>query len=193
MNLFRSLPRFLSSSSVRCERILDYKSLIKHGVVDRPSKSVEVADADNTASNVAELSIASQSVFPDEDTANILFNGTSYKDLPYVRVTCKKNNTKVSAYDAKDKFLFYSSPRMYGFLNASKRTEVANVTTGINMGQYLRNVGIKFIRLEVNGFSTGRLPVVKGITQAGIQVVSISDVTHVDWGWSKRAKKQRRI
>jgi ribosomal protein S11 len=28
---------------------------------------------------------------------------------------------------------------------------------------------------------------------AGINIVSISDVTPIDWGWSKRAKKRRRV
>nr|ACO10848.1 28S ribosomal protein S11, mitochondrial precursor [Caligus rogercresseyi] len=194
MNVFRSvLPRLLSTSSPRCERVLDYKSLIKQGIVERPSKKIDAADADNVSSNVAELSLAKASIFPDEDTADLLFNGIKYKDLPYVHITCKKNNTKMYAYDAKDKFMFYSSPKMYGFPNASKRTEVANVTTGINMGQSLRNTGIKFIRVEVEGFNSGRTPAVKGLTQAGIQIASVSDVTRVDWGWSQRAKKRRRV
>ncbi|XP_040575309.1 small ribosomal subunit protein uS11 [Lepeophtheirus salmonis] len=193
MNALRIGFRTLSLTVPRTERVLDYKSLIKLGFVDRPSKQVDVGDADEVSSNVAELSLAKTSVFPDDETENQLFNGVKYKDLPYVHLTCKKNNTKISAYDSKNKFLFYSSPKMYGFLNASKRTEVANVTTGINMGQSLRNVGIKYVRVEIDGFNIGRLAAVKGIAQTGIQIASVSDVTHVDWGWSKRAKKRRRV
>ena len=32
----------------------------------------------------------------------------------------------------------------------------------------------------------------KGITQAGITIVSISDITPVDWGWCQRAQKRKR-
>ena len=50
----------------------------------------------------------------------------------------------------------------------------------------------KTIRVRVDGFNLGRISAITGITQAGINVASISDVTSVDWGWCQRAKKPKR-
>jgi len=36
-------------------------------------------------------------IYPDETTADTLFNGIKYKDLPYVTVICTKNHTKFHA------------------------------------------------------------------------------------------------
>ena len=56
------------------------------------------------------------------------------------------------------------------------------------MGQKLRGMGIKTIRLRINGFNAARVSTVKGIAQAGIEIVAIADVTTVNWEWPQRAK-----
>ena len=89
---------------------------------------------------------------------------------------------------ADQRYIWHNSPTKHGFLNAKKRTNVAGQVAGLNMGQKLRGMGIKTIRLRINGFNAARVSTVKGIAQAGIEIVAIADVTTVNWEWPQRAK-----
>ena len=61
------------------------------------------------------------------------------------------------------------------------------------VGQKLRLLNMRTIRIRIEGFSEGRIASVKGLVQAGSTVVAIQDITTVDWDWSQRAKKRRRV
>ena len=63
-------------------------------------------------------------LYPDETTADTLYNGIKYKDLPFVTIVCQKNNTKFYAYSANEQQLFFMTPAFQGFMNAKKRTNV---------------------------------------------------------------------
>jgi len=126
-------------------------------------------------------------VHPDIDTPDQLFNGTPFKDLPYVMMVLHKNNTKLHALYGDKRPIWSTSPAKHGFKNAKKRTNIAGQVAGLNMGQKLRGMGIRTIRLRINGFNTARLSTVQGLVQAGITIVAIQDVTYVDWGWTRRA------
>ena len=65
-------------------------------------------------------------------------------------------------------------------MNAKKRSNVAAQATGLVAGQKLRQMNQKTIRVRIDGFNLGRLSSLQGILQAGINIVSISDVTVVD-------------
>ena len=129
---------------------------------------------------------------PDEMTPDKLFNGIRYLDLPVVVVQCRLNNTRFRTEDSKGEQIDFVTPVEFGFINAAKRSDVAAQVTGMNVGQRLRNQNMRHVRVCVEGFNKGRIASVKGLIQAGIQVVSITDTTPIDWGWSKRAKKPKR-
>ena len=93
---------------------------------------------------------------------------------------------------ADDREIWYNAPAHHGFLNAKKRTNVAGQVAGLNMGQKLRGLGIRTIRVQVAGFNAARGSVLKGIVQAGIEIVAIADVTTVHWDWPQRARKKPR-
>ena len=63
--------------------------------------------------------------FPDENIYETLYDGIKFKDLPVVTIVCAPNNTRFVVTDNKGQQLFYAVPRMYGFENAAKRTNVA--------------------------------------------------------------------
>eukprot|EP00092_Neocalanus_flemingeri_P041804 GFUD01045532.1.p1 GENE.GFUD01045532.1~~GFUD01045532.1.p1 ORF type:complete len:234 (+),score=64.32 GFUD01045532.1:39-740(+) len=127
-------------------------------------------------------------LFPDETTPGMMFNGVAFKDLPYVTMVLHRNNTKLISRYADQKYIWHNSPSTHGFINAKKRTNVAGQVAGLNMGQKLRGLGIKTVRLRINGFNAARVSTIKGITQAGIEIVAIADVTTVNWDWPQRAK-----
>ena len=85
---------------------------------------------------------------------------------------------------------------------------MAGQVAGLNMGQKLRGdppsrdddllsclfpgLGIRTIRVRLNGFNAARVSVLKGIVQAGIEIVAIADVTPVNWDYPQRPKKRPR-
>ena len=71
-------------------------------------------------------------------------------------------------------------------------SSVAAQATGLVVGQKLRQLNQKTVRVRISGFNMGRISALTGLVQAGMNVVSISDVTVVDWGWCQRAKKRKR-
>ena len=93
---------------------------------------------------------------------------------------------------ADQRYIWHNSPAKHGFLNAKKRTNVAGQVAGLSMGQKLRGFGIRTIRLRINGFNAARISTVKGIVQAGIEIVAIADCTTVNWEWPQRARKRPR-
>ncbi|CAG0921333.1 unnamed protein product [Notodromas monacha] len=49
------------------------------------------------------------------------------------------------------------------------------------------------VRVKLRGFGAGRLAAVKAFEMAGLDVVSLTDVTYINWRNNPRAKKQRRL
>ena len=52
---------------------------------------------------------------------------------------------------------------------------------------------MRHIKVRLDGFNSGRISGLKGLLKAGVNVVSVSDATHIDWHWVKRAKKRPRV
>jgi len=131
-------------------------------------------------------------LYPDEETFDTLYNGVRFKDLPYVYLKCTRTNTRMAAYMADGTPLHYTTPVLNGFVNSKKKTNVAAQATGLAMGQKLRTLNQKTVRVRVDGFNVGRISSLTGLTQAGINIVSVSDVTFIDWVWTRRAQKAKR-
>ncbi|TRY62842.1 hypothetical protein TCAL_03980 [Tigriopus californicus] len=129
---------------------------------------------------------------PNGDMAERVFYGVKFKDMPYVQVLCAPNSTRFWLRDISHKKLLYVTPVRLGFLNAKRRSNVAAQAAGLSLGQQIRNLNIKAVRVKIDGFNNGRVAGLKGILQAGIHIVSVTDNSYVDWGWRKRAKKPKR-
>lgn len=129
---------------------------------------------------------------PTGDMAEREFYGVKYKDMPYVQVLCAPNSTRFWLRDINHRKLLYVTPVRLGFLNAKRRSNVAAQAAGLSLGQQIRNLNIKAVRVKIDGFNNGRVAGLKGILQAGIHIVSVTDNSYVDWGWRKRAKKPKR-
>ena len=80
-----------------------------------------------------------------------------------------------------------------GFPHSKNKSGMAAQAVGLAMGQKLRTMNHRTVRARVDGFNMGRVPVMQGLVQAGINVVSVSDCTWIDWFWQRRAKKRRRV
>ncbi|CAK1544387.1 unnamed protein product [Leptosia nina] len=81
---------------------------------------------------------------------------------------------------------------MEGFKNTKKGTNIAAQTTGISIATKAIDKGFRTIKVRVRGLGPGRLSAVKGLTMGGLQVVSVTDCTHVSWN-PPRPRKARRL
>lgn len=82
------------------------------------------------AENIESLSIAQDQstgefqLYPDEMTADTLFNGVKYSNLPYVTINLTLNNTRFQVHNGSDEQIYYTTVKEHGFINAKKRTSV---------------------------------------------------------------------
>uniref|UniRef100_F1L8D3 28S ribosomal protein S11 n=1 Tax=Ascaris suum TaxID=6253 RepID=F1L8D3_ASCSU len=129
---------------------------------------------------------------PTPETMKQLYNGVRFDELPIVYIKASKNNTLVTVTDHKYKIITYTSCRLEGFKNARKKTTIAGQTTGVAAGQRLVRRGIRTVRVQVKGLGPGRMTCVKGLTVAGVQVVSITDNTPLP-ELGPRPRKIRRV
>ncbi|CAA99938.1 Ribosomal protein S11 [Caenorhabditis elegans] len=129
---------------------------------------------------------------PTAETLKQQFDGVAYHELPLVYIRASKNNTLVTVMDNKNEVITSTSCRLEGFKNARKKTTIAGQTTGVAAGQRLVRRGIRTVRVQVKGLGPGRMTCVKGLTVAGVHVVSISDHTPL-CELGPRPRKIRRI
>ncbi|KAK6056130.1 ribosomal protein S11 [Cooperia oncophora] len=133
-----------------------------------------------------------ESRFPTAETLKTEFDGIPYCDLPIVYIKATKNNTLVTVMDKKNHVIIYTSCRLEGFKHARKKTTIAGQTTGVAAGQRLVRRGVRTVRVQVKGLGPGRMTCVKGLTVAGVHVVSITDHTPLK-ELGPRPKKIRRV
>jgi small subunit ribosomal protein S11 len=194
------MTRLLSSSSVNQADVRyvpgrgkgPSPTKLRGRLIDGSDDSNSNIDALTTATLSQEVEVDDFQLYPDENTADKLFNGIKYKELPYITIKCTYNHTRFWINKADGTLVFYTSPKLNGFLNAKKRTNVAAQATGLIVGQRLRQANIKTVRVRITGFNAGRIASLKGLAQAGTTVVSLSDITTIDWHWAHRAKKPKR-
>ncbi|XP_075992060.1 mitochondrial ribosomal protein S11 [Anticarsia gemmatalis] len=131
-------------------------------------------------------------LFPTLESDNLLVGGTLYKDLPICNVRVTSNNTVFSVTDATGTVKIIRSCGMEGFKNTKKGTNIAAQTTAIAIAMRAIDRGYRAIRVRVRGLGPGRLAAIKGLQMGGLDVVSITDNTHISWN-PPRPRKARRL
>lgn len=130
---------------------------------------------------------------PTAETASMLVNGVRYDELPVIHVHASKNNTIITVTDHTGaKHFLRSSCGQEGFKTARKGTNVAAQATGLSVGAQMMRKGLRDARVALKGIGVGRLPSIKGVHMAGVNIVSISDRTTIPHA-GPRARKRRRV
>ncbi|XP_053615867.1 small ribosomal subunit protein uS11m [Plodia interpunctella] len=133
-----------------------------------------------------------QNIFPTLESDNLLFDGVPYKQLHICNIRVSHNNTIFTLTDPEGTVKVIKSCGIEGFKNTKKGTNIAAQTTAISFAAKAIDRGLKNIRVKVRGLGPGRLAAVKGLQMGGLQVVSITDNTHVSWN-PPRPRKARRL
>ncbi|XP_055698576.1 28S ribosomal protein S11, mitochondrial [Phlebotomus papatasi] len=156
-------------------------------VRDEGTAGEKVVDIDSLISRSSRTKM-----FPDGDTANQLFNGIPFKELPVCNIRVSKNNTIITVADHKGAVKMIRSCGIEGFKNTRKGTNIAAQATAISISGRALEFGFKTVRVFVQGLGPGRMSAIKGLQMGGLDIVSVTDGTKVSWN-PPRARKQRKL
>ena len=102
------------------------------------------------------------------------------------------NNTIITFTDDRGNALSWSSAGSAGFKGSRKSTPYAAQTAAERAGQSAKDFGLSRVDVLVNGVGSGRESAIRALTNLGIQVASIRDVTGIPHGGC-RPRKARRV
>ncbi len=107
-------------------------------------------------------------------------------------VNASFNNTIVSITDARGNVVAWGSPGNSGFKGSRKSTPFAAQLAAEAAAHKAYDLGIRKVDVRVKGAGGGRESAVRAIKNAGIEVLTIRDVTGVPHNGC-RPKKKRRV
>ncbi|XP_027045063.1 uncharacterized protein [Pocillopora verrucosa] len=115
-----------------------------------------------------------------------------FNHLPVIHIKATFNNTVITILDKNEKTLGWVSAGTEGFKNARGGSSTAARQAGIAAAQKAISLGVDKARIKIRGIGTGRQGAVNGIVFAGVDVVSVTDVTPVPHNGC-RPRKVRRV
>lgn len=102
------------------------------------------------------------------------------------------NNTIVSITDTRGNVVSWSSAGQCGFSGSRKSTAYAAQLAAEKAATAALEVGLKDVRIHVNGPGSGRESAIRAIQAAGLEVTLIRDTTSIPHNGC-RARKRRRV
>lgn len=102
------------------------------------------------------------------------------------------NNTIVSITDTHGNVISWCSAGQVGFSGSRKSTAYAAQLAAEQAAQKAREIGLKDVRIHVNGPGSGRESAIRAIQATGLEVTLIKDVTRIPHNGC-RARKRRRV
>ncbi|MCH2100706.1 MAG: 30S ribosomal protein S11 [Planctomycetes bacterium] len=115
--------------------------------------------------------------------------GIGSKGIAYVKSTF--NNTLVTLCDTQGNVIAQGSPGAVGYKGSRKSTPFAAQQAGIRAGEAAYKLGLREIVVRVKGPGSGRESAVRGLSQAGLRVSMIEDITPLPHNGCRPSKKRR--
>lgn len=110
----------------------------------------------------------------------------------YAHIQATFNNTIVSISDNSGAVISWSSAGQVGFSGSRKSTAYAAQLAAEQAARKAIDIGLKDVRILVNGPGSGRESAIRAIQAAGLEVTLIKDVTRIPHNGC-RARKRRRV
>lgn len=111
------------------------------------------------------------------------------KGIAYVKSTF--NNTMVTLCDQQGNVIAWGSPGAVGYKGSRKSTPFAAQQAAIRAGEAAYKMGLREIVVRVKGPGSGRESAVRGLSQAGLRVSMIEDITPMPHNGCRPSKKRR--
>ena len=102
------------------------------------------------------------------------------------------NNTIITITDDKGNALAWSSAGLKGFKGSRKSTPFAAQVAAEDVGNKVKEYGIKSLTVEVSGPGSGRESALRSLQSIGYIITSIKDVTPIPHNGC-RPRKRRRV
>lgn len=115
---------------------------------------------------------------------------TSPSGVAHIQATF--NNTIISITDAQGNVISWSSAGQSGFSGSRKSTGFAAQVAAEAASRRAIEVGLKEVKVHVNGPGSGRESAIRAIQAAGLEVTLIRDVTRIPHNGC-RPRKRRRV
>jgi len=111
--------------------------------------------------------------------------------LGVVHIQSTFNNTIVTISDIKGDTLSWASAAITGFKGARKSTPFAAQTAAEKAALDAINLGLKKVEIVVKGQGSGRETAIRSIQGAGLEIISIKDITPVPHNGCRPPKRRR--
>ena len=108
-----------------------------------------------------------------------------------VHIRSSFNNTIVTITDLKGNAIAWASAGGLGFRGSRKSTPYAAQTTAETASKAAMEHGLKTVEVYVRGPGTGREAAIRALQAAGLEVVSIKDVTPIPHNGCRPPKRRR--
>ncbi|MEO0069210.1 MAG: 30S ribosomal protein S11 [candidate division WOR-3 bacterium] len=107
-------------------------------------------------------------------------------------ITASFNNTLVTIAEPNGEVICWSSAGRVGFKGTKKGTPYAAAQAGENAGKEAVALGVRKVEVKIKGPGPGREAVIRSLQNAGLDIISIEDVTPIPHNGC-RPPKQRRV
>jgi len=101
------------------------------------------------------------------------------------------NNTIITIADNYGNTISWASAGKVGFKGSRKNTPFAAQVAGESAAKEAMDAGLKSIDIEVKGPGSGREAAIKSLQAAGLDIMSIKDVTPIPHNGCRPPKKRR--
>ena len=101
------------------------------------------------------------------------------------------NNTIVTITDEAHLTLAWASSGASGFKGTRKSTPYAAQVAAKNAAEKVKEFGVESVDVFIKGIGPGREQAVRGLSSAGIEVVSITDKTSAPHGGCRKCRPRR--
>jgi small subunit ribosomal protein S11 len=101
------------------------------------------------------------------------------------------NTTIITITDRQGNVLVWSTPGIVGYSGSKKSTPFAAQVAATDAARKAKEIGIKEVDVLVKGPGSGRESAIRAIQAAGINVLSIKDITPIPHNGCRPRKKRR--
>lgn len=108
-----------------------------------------------------------------------------------VMIKATFNNTIVTVADKQGNTIVWATPGVVGFSGSKKSTPFAAQVAAAEAAKRAKELGIDTVDVLVKGPGSGRESAIRAIAAAGIQILSIRDITPIPHNGCRPRKKRR--
>lgn len=101
------------------------------------------------------------------------------------------NNTNVTLADSKGNVISWASAGKVGFKGSRKNTPFAAQLSAETAAREAMELGLRKVDVEVKGPGGGREAAIRSLQAAGLEILSIKDVTPIPHNGCRPPKKRR--